>query len=307
MAKIIKITPEYVEGCRREFEIALSTAKLADGKINFSKTFSYGEKRRATLYFTSEAWTKMVLLIQEFDKEVAWHGLAKRGESEALDEYIVYDITVYPQEVTGGTVNTDQKAYESWLMEKDDDAFNNIRMQGHSHVNMHPSPSGVDLNHQERILDQLEDDMFYIFMVWNKSFKKNIKIYDLSKNTLFEDSDVDCKIYGSSFDMNAFLSDAKSMVKEKVFASYPSTPSYQGQQTIYHEGKPYSIGPYNPVASFKDQYTSPQPYIQEPVVKNNPPVKESKKKKEKIKTPLEHKSALDDDEEEYGMFGKYSR
>ena len=39
MAKIIKLTPEYLEEVRADFELALQGVKLADGKINFTKTF----------------------------------------------------------------------------------------------------------------------------------------------------------------------------------------------------------------------------------------------------------------------------
>ena len=120
LSKLIKMTPEYIEECRKSFEEALMGMKLADGKINFTKTFGCGDNK-ATIYFTAAAWTKMVILIQEFDKEVAWHGLASRIESEGRNEYTIYDILVYPQEVTGATVNTDQEAYQTWLMAKDDE------------------------------------------------------------------------------------------------------------------------------------------------------------------------------------------
>ena len=236
MSKIIKMTPEYIEECRRDFETALSSAKLADGKINFTKTFNCGTNK-ATLYFTAAAWTKMVVLIQEFDKEVAWHGLASRTGGEDANEYTIYDILVYPQEVTGATVNTDQEKYQSWLMDCDDEVFNAIRMQGHSHVNMAPSPSGVDLTHQEKILEQLEDDMFYIFLIWNKSYKRNIKIYDLQKNILFEDADVDVKIVDAGLGLDEFIAQAKELVKSKVYVA----PTYAGQVG--------SVSPYNPLLS----------------------------------------------------------
>ena len=227
MSKIIKLTPELIQESVRDFADVLKNAKLSGGKIDFSKTFTY-EKRVSTIYFTAEAWVKMIMLIQEFDKEVAWHGVAHRVDNEDLDEYIVSDILVYPQEVTGATVNTDQDKYQTWLMNHEDDVFNNIRMQGHSHVNMAPSPSGVDLTHQEKILDQLENDMFYIFMIWNKSFKRNIKIYDLQKNVLFEDGDVEVKILDSGVGLQEFIDSAKELVVAKT---YTQTSTYNKNTT----------------------------------------------------------------------------
>ena len=155
MSKPIKMTEQYMNECRADFEKALLLTKLADGKLNFTKVFSIADNK-ATVYFTGEAWAKMVMLLKEFDKEVAWHGVAHRGEDDSRNEYIISDIMVYPQTVTGASVEMDTEKYAMWLMENADDArFDNIHMQGHSHVNMPTSPSSVDLNHQEEILNML--------------------------------------------------------------------------------------------------------------------------------------------------------
>ena len=49
------MTPEYMDECRAEFEKALSLAKLSDGKLNYTKVFSGGDKK-AVVYFTATAW-----------------------------------------------------------------------------------------------------------------------------------------------------------------------------------------------------------------------------------------------------------
>lgn len=219
MSKNIKITDESLNEVRKAFEEALSTGKFSDGKITFTKTLGV-VNRKATVYFTELAWLKMQTLIREFDKEVAWHGIAKRGEDTSKDEYYITDILVYPQEVTGATVNTDQEKYQMWLMSHDDEVFNNIRMQGHSHVNMGVTPSGVDTSLYDRILEQLDDDMFYIFMIWNKRKEKTIKIYDLAKNILFDTSDVTVEILDDGTGIEKFLKDAKDAVRDK-----PTTPT----------------------------------------------------------------------------------
>lgn len=175
----------------------------------------------------------MLTLVREFDKEVAWHGIAHRCEDEE-DAYIISDILVYPQEVTGATVNTDQEKYQMWLMNHDDDVFNNIRMQGHSHVNMSTSPSTVDTSLYDRILEQLDDDMFYIFLIWNKRNEKTIKIYDLAKNVLFETADVTVSVREDDIGMERFLKNAKEMVQDKKY-----TPV---KTTTY--GNPYGYGGY---------------------------------------------------------------
>ena len=232
MSRPIKLTQELIDECRQDFEKALSLTKLSDGKLSFTKAFSCGDKK-AVVYFSTEAWAKMVMLIKEFDKEVAWHGVARRVEDESLDEYVIDDIVVYPQEVTGSTVEMDTEKYALWIQENiEDERFNHIYMQGHSHVNMGTSPSSVDLNHQEEILGMLGNDDFYIFMIWNKSLASTNKIYDLKKNVMFEDKDITVKIVGQNEGLDEFIKNAKDMVKSKLYV-YGGQNGYGG---YYNQG-----------------------------------------------------------------------
>lgn len=293
MAKVIKMTPEYIEELKKDFEQTLKTSKLSDGKLSFIRSVG-AVKRSAVLYYTRSAWAKQQALVSEYNKEVAWHGVAVRGSDPEKDEYLISDILVYPQEVTGATVTTDQVAYQTWLMEHDDETFNNIRFQGHSHVNMGTSPSVVDDSLYERILAQLEDDMFYIFAIWNKRGEKTIKIYDLEKNVLFETADVTVTVIETPDDEDlrapniteeerkalteflisfrekkktaAFIAESKEMVKDRVYQ--PQTPAkttyndkygyggYYGDkyEPYYHGGS----GTYTPPAKTQPE-TKPEP------------------------------------------------
>lgn len=234
MSKMITLPQEILNQYTQEFYEILRTGKFSDGKINFTKTLGTVD-RKATVLFTEMAWQKMQTLIREFDKEVAWHGVAERCEEK--DTYLISDILVYPQEVTGSTVTTDQNEYEMWLMKQEDDVFNNIRMQGHSHVNMSTSPSSVDLNLYDGILSQLDSDMFYIFMIYNKRGEKTVKLYDLRENILFETADVTVAVKEVG-DLTGFLEEAKELVVTKTYNygtgvktyrnPYPGYPSYGG-------------------------------------------------------------------------------
>lgn len=249
MSKHITVTSEYIAEVCREFEKALSTGKFPDGKISFTKTLGL-INRKAQIFFTELAWLKMQTLIREYSDEVAWHGIAKRGEDAEKDEYYITDILVYPQEVTGATVNTDQEKYQMWLMNHEDDVFNNIRMQGHSHVNMGTSPSSVDNSLYERILDQLDDEMFYIFMIWNKQKQKTIKIYDLAKNVLFETNDITIEVLDDGTGIEKFLNEAKEMVVRKPAFSN-SISSYKNGRTVTDYGTYKKEEPKTTISSTK--------------------------------------------------------
>jgi len=212
MSKPIRITEQMKKNAQAEFTSLLDNLKMSDGEIRYTKAFEYKDAT-CTLWMAPLAYSKTVALVTNFSDEVAWHGIATR---KSKDEFIIEDVFVYPQEVTGSTVNTDQERYTQWLYEFDDDSFNKIRMQGHSHVNMGVSPSGVDSEHREQILEQLDNDMFYIFMVWNKSLKTHTLIYDMENNILYDDKDVCVKIIGDD-SLDSFLTDAKKKVQKKSY------------------------------------------------------------------------------------------
>ena len=292
MSRVIKVNPELIDGIVEEFKSSLEKCKLSDGKITFSKDFGKVD-RKATLFFEEMALLKMEMLVKNFDKEVAWHGTARRGDDPSKDEYIITDILVYPQGVTGATVNTDQNEYQMWLMHQEDEVFNNIRMQGHSHVNMATNPSGVDTTLYEQILEQLEDDMFYIFLIWNKRGDKWIKIYDLAKNVMFETADITVKSIDDGSGIQAFLNDAKAAVKDKVYVN-----NYQRSNSPYgywdNERKEY-------VRNTQPQSTQVTQVAQVNKVTETPKP-EQKNSNQKVETPKKKKKKKKADE---GYFSDY--
>lgn len=221
MSKPIKLTSEMLESIQKEFIETVKNQKMFGGKLTYEKSFKWQGDDRASVLFTATAFAKMLMLVQNFETEVAWHGVAKRSE-KAENAFVISDILVYPQKVSGGNVETDQVKYQEWLYSLDDDTFNNLRMQGHSHVNFSTTPSGVDETHQEKILSQLGEDMFYIFMIWNKKLSKNIRVFDLKNNTLYDTDDVDVYIGAKGCNLDDFLSNAKTFVTEAY------TPPYGG-------------------------------------------------------------------------------
>lgn len=235
MSKPIKLTPELKEQAVQEFAKALSEMKMADGKLSYSKNFTYKNEEKAKILFTPIAYAKMVSLLMAFDSEVAWHGVGTRTDEKT---FVISDIVVYPQTVTGTTVEMDTEKYAMWLMENgEDDRFNHIMMQGHSHVKMSTSPSSVDKTHQEEILAQLTDDMYYIFMIWNKRLEHTTKIYDLQNNTMYDDNEIEYDIMDEQCDLDEFIDEANEQVVEHKYAG--------GYQYGGGSGYQYSGGGYN--------------------------------------------------------------
>jgi len=236
----IVLTEEHKQKALDDFAAMLDATKMSDGKLSYSQSWKY-EECSAVVWLEPDAYRKIIALVTEFKDEVGWHGAVSRiGDTE----FTIEDIFVYPQEVTGSTVNTDWEAYTQWLYALEDDTFGRIRMQGHSHVNMGVSPSGVDDKHRQQILDQLEPDMFYIFMVWNKRLEVHTLIYDMARNVLYEDRDVDVKLLGDD-GMDEFLADAKEKVQKKTRAgSKKQSESHLGPDDEFSDFGYHS--PYDP-------------------------------------------------------------
>jgi hypothetical protein len=219
MPRPIRLTEKLKQKAREEFDAMLDTAKIQDGELHYRKCFKYKE-RTATVLLTPEAYSKTMALVIGFPDEVGWHGIVTRAGD---DTFIIEDIIVYPQEVTGSEVVTDQEEYGKWLYGLDDEAFPKLRLHGHSHVNMGVSPSVVDDKHRQGLIDQLEGDMFYIFMIWNKALSVHTLVYDMARNILFEDEDVTVQLLENA-EMDEFIADAKEKVQKKSNAAKKSNP-----------------------------------------------------------------------------------
>lgn len=256
MSKPLKMTEQMIKECVEQFEKDLRSMRLFNGKIKYEDSYEYKEDEKATIIYSQLAYAKQLRLINDFSTEVAWNGIVRRDKENPYRFY-VEDIIVFPQKVTGATVTPDQKEYDMWLMSLPQDQFDNCRFHGHSHVNMGTSPSGTDDNCQKQILGRLDGDgltpeekarvieemgdrNFYIFMIWNKRGEYTVRIYDMYTNTYFEGKEIDVVIEGQE-DLNDFISDAKKKVTTSYYVSsgsgsyhYPSkkTENVSGQTSI---------------------------------------------------------------------------
>lgn len=225
----IFIDETSIERMVEEFRESLKKTCLVDGSVTYTRRlgFQNAEKKKAEIEFSPLAYQKMVSIIRDFSTEIGWHGTVERTGDAS---FLIKDILVYPQEVTAATVNTDQEEYQKWIIKLDDDTANSMRMQGHSHVNMSCGPSTTDLTHQRDLLESIGHEGYYIFMIWNKRLEREIKVYDLDNNILYENADVDVKVGGQD-DLSGFLAEAKKLCRAK-YADYTGTtyssPAYGG-------------------------------------------------------------------------------
>lgn len=144
-------------------------------------------KNKAEVHFSEDAFYKMQSLIAECDKEIGWDGFVYR-DKEKPNVFYVTDIVVFPQQVTGATVDTEDEAYMEWMNCLTDEEFNHRRFNGHSHVKMSVSPSGTDINYRNESIKNVKD--FFIYGIFNKSGECNLEVYDVENNIVYENKDI---------------------------------------------------------------------------------------------------------------------
>jgi len=140
-----------------------------------------------TICITTKAYIKMRLLVDKFDKEIGWYGIV--NQMPGLENtYVIEDIVVYPQTVSGATCEQDEDRMFEFEMRLTTDQVNHKRFHGHSHVNMATNPSGVDENFYQELLSQVTD--FFIITITNKRNEYTTRFYDVANNILYTDVEI---------------------------------------------------------------------------------------------------------------------
>jgi hypothetical protein len=189
------------------------------------------------VYVLASAYVKMISLINSSNDELAWYGVASRVNNN----YFIEDILVYPQTVTSATVDADEEKCAKWFMELPDDVINNIRFQGHSHVNMTASPSGRDTNNWIQFANLLKPNEFMILCIGNKKNEFYWNIYDKAINVFFENKDITmCVVDDKGNSISAW---AKESVEKYIVKETPRVYSQTGfyNNTVSINGQPYEV------------------------------------------------------------------
>lgn len=227
MARPYKIVSEQIDDILEELRVKILGMKTGSDELKVN----LNDDRFATIVITPMAWAKMTALIACYTTEVEWHYCARR-----LSEFVfeIFDVVVPPHIVTGSTVTADDEKYNAWICGLPDEIYDNLRGHGHSHVNMAVTPSGVDMSYRDNLMTQVngssENDAFYIFMIFNKSYKWSAQVYDIKNNTVYETDDIDlCVDLDDGSDVFSFIEAAK-----KIATTAPATPPKA--QTQYSSG-----------------------------------------------------------------------
>lgn len=203
------------------------------------------------VYITAEAYVKLRKLVDATTTEIGWYGtVTKMPGFESV--FVIDDILVYPQTVTGATcVQDDDRVFE-FELNLSTDQVNRKRFHGHSHVNMGVTPSGVDEQFYQDILTQVDD--YFIIMITNKSGAYYTRFYDMQNNILYTGIPVQVML-DNGIALEHWYDDAtQNNIKEHTYTApiKPGADKKNFQNSIFDN--PYDDYEYDPYESYADRY-----------------------------------------------------
>ena len=203
------------------------------------------------VYITAEAYVKLRKLVDDTTTEIGWYGtVTKMPGFESV--FVIDDILVYPQTVTGATcVQDDDRVFE-FELNLSTDQVNRKRFHGHSHVNMGVTPSGVDEQFYQDILTQVDD--YFIIMITNKSGAYYTRFYDMQNNILYTGIPVQVML-DNGIALEHWYDDAtQNNIKEHTYTApiKPGADKKNFQNSIFDN--PYDDYEYDPYESYANRY-----------------------------------------------------
>lgn len=131
------------------------------------------------------AMNKMKEYVRQSDLEIGWLGTSRR----VGNVFYIDDVFLFRQEVHATTTEITTEGLNEFAMdllyeENGEEIWNNMKVWGHSHVNMPTTPSGQDDKQIEVFAENAED--FFIRIIANKSGDFRIDLYDFTTGVIYE-------------------------------------------------------------------------------------------------------------------------
>lgn len=196
-----------------------------------AKTVTFLDSRYE-LYILPQARQKMELYCDLSDGEIGWLAMVEKFDTG----FLITDCILLKQEVHATTTEIDPSALLEFWNNTPVEKQCQIKMWGHSHVNMSPTPSGQD----DSQMDYFKDgNPWFIRLITNKKREYHIDIYDYEHGLKIHMDQADLKDYNPG--IAELRKNIEDEIKEKVTKkTYTSTASTTSKSTSYLPSKSYS-------------------------------------------------------------------
>jgi hypothetical protein len=145
------------------------------------------EELMPVVYISTGALNKMQTYVDECLDEIGWLGTVVEHQPRV---YLIEDVYLFDQEVHGATTEITPEGLSSFAEEilqqsEGIEIWNNLKMWGHSHVNMGVSPSSQDNKQMETFQETGHD--WFIRLIANKKGELKLDFYDYKNGVIFTD------------------------------------------------------------------------------------------------------------------------
>jgi hypothetical protein len=156
-------------------------------RIKPNTTIKVRNSHIPTVHISETALKKMFIYTDEVSDEVGWLGTAYRDGNT----YLIKEVFLFDQQVHGATTEITPEGladFATELMQQPDgmEIWNNMKMWGHSHVNMGITPSGQDDKQMEEFSQNGHD--FFIRLICNKKGDLGVDVYDYENGMEFHNA-----------------------------------------------------------------------------------------------------------------------
>lgn len=139
------------------------------------------------ILISAQALSKMYQYIQQCADEIGWLGTVRHTDANS---YLIDDVYLFEQQVHATTTEIkpdDLAKMAEELLQREDgvDIWNNMKMWGHSHVNMGITPSSQDDKQMEEFGQAGHD--FFIRLIGNKKGEMKLDFYNYATGVVYLD------------------------------------------------------------------------------------------------------------------------
>ena len=176
---------------------------------------------RYELYILPLARQKMEMYCDLSEGEIGWLAYVEKFDKQG---FLITDCALLKQEVHSTTTEITAEGLLEFWNNTAPEQQSKIKLWGHSHVNMSPSPSGQDDSQMEYFKD---GNPWFIRLITNKKREYHIDIYDYENGIKIHMDQADLKDYnpGATELRKTIEEEIKEKVTKKEYKS--STSSYE--------------------------------------------------------------------------------
>lgn len=171
-----------------------------------------------------EAITKMASYVEQCADEIGWLGTAYR-EGDTIK---IEDVYLFEQEVHATTTEITPEGLSSFAEEllssgeAGIELWNNLKVWGHSHVNMGITPSGQDNSQMETFKEGGHD--WFLRLIANKKGELKIDLYDYKNSIIYLD-----------LPWSEYLSEEEEAILHQIEKLYSILDKHQDQRKKSYE------------------------------------------------------------------------